>query len=344
MIRVQIADFLSQTTSLPILDVRSPGEYQTGHLPKAISFPLFSDEERTEIGTLYKQEGKKVAVLKGLKIVGPKMPGFIERAEDLNSSIVGLYCWRGGMRSESMAWLLDQYGIDTVVLEGGYKAYRKQLFEFFDQKLPLRVITGYTGSKKTALLNCLKEKGEQIIDLEGHAQHQGSSFGNKKCKNQPTTEHFQNLVYENFRVFDLNKPIWIEDESMRIGQVSLMENLYELKNESQHIFLEIDKAQRVDFLLEDYGCLSKDELIDATNSIRKKLGSERTSLAIENIKTGDLRIAVEIILTYYDRQYDKSISRKKHLIENHYHVDINNLDALANELVSTDELHELQAN
>ena len=336
MISVRTNDFLFLDPEVPILDVRSPGEYETGHIPNALSFPLFSDDERAMVGTLYKQESKKKAVKKGLEIVGPKMVDFIEEAEKFNSSKLAIYCWRGGMRSESMAWLLGQYGFETIVLEGGYKAYRNTLHTFFDQKLPLKVVTGYTGSKKTAFLHLLKAKGEQVVDLEGLAQHQGSRFGNEKSRDQPATEHFQNLVYQEFMRFDLNKTIWVEDESMRIGQVSLMENFYKQKNESAHVFIEIEKSQRVEFLIEDYGALSKEQLSGATQAISKKLGHDNATKAIDAIIENDLKTAVEIILTYYDRQYHKSISSKEHLIEGHYKIDIKKLDNLALELSKRD--------
>src|SRR5690606_20923019 len=186
------------------------------------------------------------AIKKGLEIVGPKMVHFIEQAEAFQSTHLNLYCWRGGMRSESMAWLLERYGFTTTVLAGGYKAYRSHALNFFEQPLPLKVVSGYTGSKKTHFLQMLKEAGEQVIDLEGLAQHQGSSFGNKKSTGQPTTEQFQNLLYQAFSVLDLSKVIWIEDESMRIGQVNLPQRLYQRMEESPRVVLDISLAERVE--------------------------------------------------------------------------------------------------
>ena len=333
MTRLPIDDFLAKSTAVPMLDVRSPAEYESGHIPHATSFPLFSNEERAIIGTLYKQQGRQPAIQKGLELVEPKMTGFVEAAEKLGSDTIALYCWRGGMRSESMAWLLEQHGFNTIVLHKGYKAYRGQMLAFFEQNLPLHVITGYTGSKKTELLHLLQEKGEQVVDLEGLAGHQGSSFGNQKSKQQPTTEHFQNLVFEEFRKFDLNRPIWIEDESMHIGQVSLIEPLYHQKNASPHFVIEIEKEQRVDFLVEDYGGLSKEQLIAATTAIRKKLGGDKANLAIDHILAGNLREAATIILTYYDARYHKTISNKEDKIRERFRVDINALPELVDVLI-----------
>ncbi len=327
--RIGVEDFLRLEKSIPVLDVRSPGEYKAGHIPSAFSFPLFTDQERATVGILYKQHGRKPAFKKGLELVGPKLALLIDKAESFESPELALYCWRGGMRSDSISWLLEQYGFKTRVLKGGYKAYRNDLLNFFDQKLPLKVITGYTGSKKTVLLHLLKERGEQIIDLEGLANHQGSSFGNKKSTGQPTSEHFQNLVFEEFRRLNLTKRIWLEDECMRIGQVNLVEALYRQKSESPHIFLDIDKSQRVDFLVRDYGKLDRMKLVEATESIRKKLGTRNADEAIALILSGDLTGAADIILTYYDKKYFKSISSKEHLIQEHIKIDMNKLSQVA---------------
>ena len=332
MKRVIIKAFLDQEN--PIVDVRSPSEFDNGHIPRAISIPLFSDEERAEVGTIYKQKSKQVAVKRGLEIVGPKMVRFIEEIEKLDTKAVSIYCWRGGMRSESMAWLFEKYGLEMTVLSRGYKAYRNHVISFFEQKLPLKVISGYTGSKKTELLKLIKIQGGQIVDLEGLANHQGSSFGNQKSNWQPTTEQFQNLLYEEFSKLHLDMPIWIEDECMNIGRVRLVEALYQQKNESPHFFLDIHSTERLDFLIEDYGDLTSAQLTTATNAISKKLGTEKALQAVEFINQEELRKAAEIILTYYDKQYAKSISKKSDLIEGHYKINMSEIDGLAKDLAS----------
>ena len=335
--RLSAADFLTKSLAIPVLDVRSPGEYESGHIPAAVSFPLFTNEERAIIGTLYKQEGRQSAIKKGLEIVGPKMLGFIEQAEALGKQALALYCWRGGMRSDSMAWLLERYGFQTFLLEGGYKAYRNQMLRFFEQDLPLRVITGYTGSQKTALLHLLEKRGAQVIDLEGLAQHQGSSFGNQKSKEQPPNEHFQNLVFEAFRKLDLTRPIWIEDEDMRLGTVNIVESLFRRIDSSPHFLLDIEQSQRVAFLVEDYGDLSKEQLIRATNGIRKRLGFDKASKAIKHIEAGAFQPAAEIILTYYDSRYHRTLTPKKHLIQEKFRIDSKDLPKLADKLMKMTE-------
>ena len=334
IIKHHIDKFLEARGDVPILDVRSPSEYALGHIAKARSFPLFTDEERAQIGTMYKQVGKREAIKKGLEIVGPKMAQMVEEAESLSTDRLAVYCWRGGMRSDSVAWLLDRCGFDVDLLEGGYKSYRKALIGFFEQKLPLKVLTGYTGSKKTHLLELLRKKGEQVIDIEGLANHQGSSFGNKKSDGQPTTEQFQNALYDEFIKMDLQKTIWVEDESMNIGQVFMPEVLYKQKNASPHVFLEIPKAQRIGFLVEDYGSLTSDQLVAATQSISRKLGKPQAEEAIKLINDSELGAAADIILTYYDKRYHKSIMAKKQYVCKHIKADLSDLESIAEELAT----------
>jgi len=331
--RLPVSSFLDLASQMPFLDVRSPSEYAEGHIPGAISFPLFSNDERAEVGTIYKQQGRQVAIIRGLEIIGPKMAEFIRQADKMKSQSFGLYCWRGGMRSESMAWLLSQYGFETHVLEGGYKAFRNHLIDFFQQPLHVRVITGNTGSKKTLLLEELKRKGEQVIDLEGLANHQGSSFGKYKEGYKPQTEHFQNMLFEVSKDFDLSKHIWIEDEGIRIGQVIVVDALYRQMEKAPRYVIEIDREERLDYLVEEYGKLSKDQLIEATQAIRKKLGFDHADEAIRLIEAGQLREAADIILVYYDKKYQQSITEKAAQIQGRFQGSLTDLTSLANQLI-----------
>ncbi|MGB3547800.1 MAG: rhodanese-like domain-containing protein, partial [Saprospiraceae bacterium] len=162
-----------------LLDVRSPGEYAEGHIVGARSLPLFSDEERAEVGTAYKQEGPAPAFLLGLERSGPKLRAYVERALELAPGRrVTVHCWRGGQRSASMGWLLERAGFDVAILPGGYKAYRTEARAWLGS-FPhhLRLLCGPTGSGKTAVLHALRAQGAAILDLEGMARHRGSSFG-----------------------------------------------------------------------------------------------------------------------------------------------------------------------
>ena len=330
---LEFSRFRAKCGSHPLLDIRSPAEYANGHIPGAISFPLFSNEERAQVGTLYKSKGKREAVKTGLEIVGPKMVEFVNRAEALGTDLLTMYCWRGGMRSASMGWLLENAGFKISVLEGGYKTYRRTLHQYFEQPLNLRVISGYTGSRKTDFLKMLGEHGAQVIDLEKLAQHQGSSFGNQKSVSQPSTEQFQNLTFDAFLALDKDRIIWIEDECLRIGQVTMIEALHRQKESSPHIFIEIPKSQRVAYLVGDYGSIGKPKLIEATKGIQRKLGGVRTKRAIEFILKGQLKEAVNIILEYYDKQYQGASSRKQDQIVGHYQINMAELQDLAKELI-----------
>lgn len=305
-----LSSFLSDR-SAPLLDVRSPSEFAAGHIPGAQSFPLFSDQERALVGTCYKKQGRKAAVKKGLALVGPKMADFVAEAEQITEGEnLRLYCWRGGMRSGSMAWLLRQYGFTVEVLEGGYKTYRRGLLSFFEQDLPLLILTGYTGSGKTVLLQALRQHGAQVVDLEALANHQGSSFGNQKSDGQPTTEQFQNLVFEAFRRLDLGRPIWIEDESLSIGKVNLPDPLFQQMKDKPRVLLEVPREQRIRYLVQDYGSVPTEKLAAATEAIQKRLGDEKTKQALEALQRHDLSTAADAILHYYDRQYRKAIRHR----------------------------------
>ncbi len=318
----------------PIIDVRSPAEYTKGHIPNSVNLPLFSNEERAIVGTIYKQKGQKEAIKRGLSLVGPKMVGFIETVERLGCQELNVNCWRGGMRSESMAWLFERYGLKTKILLGGYKAYRKEVLRFFARPLVLRVLTGFTGCQKTRILHEMANKGAQIIDLEGFANHQGSSFGNAKSTIQPTTEQFQNDLHQYTMKLDLHQSVWIEDESICIGNVSLPEALFKQMNKAPHVRINAPLEQRLDFLVSDYGKIEPEKLKTATQAIAKRLGNKNTLEALDALNKGQMKSAAAIILNYYDRQYEKSISKKSKQIVADFTMESGKVDELAKEIIN----------
>jgi tRNA 2-selenouridine synthase len=327
-------EFLSLGEKLPIIDVRSPVEYEQGRLPNALNMPLLSDEERVIVGTLYKQDSPQAAFKRGLDFIGPKMSGFIEFAEGLQSQELLVHCWRGGNRSHSVAMLLETNGFNVSILNGGYKAYRREALEFFDQPLPLMVLTGYTGSLKTEVLYALQELGEQMVDFEGLACHQGSAFGRQESEEQPTSEQFQNLLFQEFRKLDLTRRIWVEDESMRIGRVDLVAELYHQKEQSPHVFLEVARPVRVKNLVLNYRHVSLERLVLATKSIQKKLGKKEARQALEFIDHGDAPEAAAIILKYYDKRYGKAIEEKREHIRLHLETQSSDPMHIAEEILS----------
>lgn len=327
-------EFLKRSGEFPVVDTRSPAEFCLGHIPGAVNIPLFENSERKVIGTLYKQQGKKAAIKAGLAMTGPKMAGFIDQVESLQSENILLHCWRGGMRSQSMAWLLELYGFQVWIMRGGYKAYRNAMLEYFLNPLPLKVITGSTGSMKTVLLKKLREMGEQVVDLEALANHPGSSFGNQISSGQPSTEQFQNDLFADFFQMNPDRPIWLEDESFSIGKVHLVEGLYRQMQQSRHYLVFLPWEKRIAFLVKEYGKIPKNKLIQAIQGIAKKLGRNRTDQAIQSVEMDDLTQAVEIILSYYDRAYSKGIQKKQDFVLGPLLVNDENMEETAEKLIN----------
>lgn len=297
--------FLSRPPEIPVLDVRSPAEYAAGHIPGAISFPLFTDEERAAVGTVYKQKGNQEAVLLGLDYVGPKMSGFVREAKKLApGGEILVHCWRGGMRSGSMAWLLETSGLKAQTLKGGYKAYRNLVLGSFNRPLDLRIVGGETGSGKTEILHAIGRAGQQILDLEAIACHRGSSFGALGQPGQPTVEQFENELHRALQSIDVSRPLWIEDESKSIGRVYIPNALWAMKQTAPVYRVRIPFEVRVARLLKDYGAFPKQLLAEGVQRIQKRLGGLATQQALEALESGDLAETVRITLRYYDKAYD----------------------------------------
>jgi tRNA 2-selenouridine synthase len=312
---VNIVDVL-QTPSeqYALLDVRSPAEFAQGHIPGAISFPLFSDEERAIVGTAYKHQSPDHAMQAGLSIIGPRMHEMVTkaRAESAGRPIV-VQCWRGGKRSGSVGWLLDFAGLPTSVVDGGYKSYRTHLRTWLEETpLNLLVLGGATGSGKTELLGELSKLGEQVLDLEGLANHKGSAFGWIGEENQPNTEQFENDIFEVLRAFDPSKRIWVENESRSIGRVFIPEILWTKMKSAFLIHLEVPLELRVQKLVEMYAEDGAKEALSASFvKIGKRLGGQHVKAALEAVNNGEYHQAAEIALTYYDKTYYYGLEQSK---------------------------------
>lgn len=303
--------FLEKAEDGVLLDVRSPAEYAISHIPGAISFPLFSDEERAKVGTAFKRHGQHDAFELGLKFVGPKMVEFVRNARSIaNGKAISMYCWRGGMRSSSMAWLLNSAGMKVDLLPGGYKAYRRLVVDDLAKVENLLILGGMTGAGKTEILHELKRNGAQVIDLEGIANHKGSAFGNLMDVEQPTSEMFNNVVWKQISKFSSSRPIWIEDESRTIGTVYLFEDLYQNMLNSPVVMIEKDRSERAGKLAREYGELSQELLKHGFEKIRKRLGGQHVNAASDAIDDGDLKTAAEIGLAYYDKAYAHTILKR----------------------------------
>lgn len=311
MNKLSAAAFLEQAHILPIIDVRSPAEFAAGHIPGAHNIPLFDNKERAVVGTAYKQIGREEALLEGLDLVGPKMRSFVEEAYQLApDKKVLVHCWRGGMRSESFAWLLRTAGMQVRTLEGGYKAYRHHVLESLTQPIQLFIVGGETGSGKTDILHALAKLGEQVIDLEALAHHKGSSFGGIGQSTQPTTEQFHNNIYEHWRKLDLSRRIWLEDESFSIGSVQLPYELWEQMKAATMIQVSLPKEERIRRLVKEYGKQDRTALTIAIQRIERRLGTLRTRQALADLAENRLDAVADNLLTYYDRSYHRNMERR----------------------------------
>jgi tRNA 2-selenouridine synthase len=294
-----------------LLDVRSTGEYEKGHIPGAGSFPLFTDEERKNVGIIYKSKGRKSAIRKGFEIVGGKYCEYLKKIKSFSPDVpVFLYCWRGGMRSAALGWLFEKYGFTVYLLKGGYKSFRSQLREDFARERKICILGGMTGSGKTEILWELKKAGQQVIDLEDIAGHRGSAFGNLGFREQISNEHFENRLWDAFRQTDPGTAVWLENESRSIGRVIIPPELYSVMQRSDLYLLEVPRKIRIERIVEDYSHFPSDQLVDSIYRIRKKLGGLRTRQAVDSVVSGDYRKAVDLILDYYDKSYRYCLEQK----------------------------------
>lgn len=338
--KIDIKQFLDLGKDHPVIDVRSPGEYLHAHIPGAYSIPLFTDEERKVVGTAYKKESREIAIKIGLDFFGPKMKKLVEEVEKIIiirqqaiskrqestgkeqkqlsiDNCLLIHCWRGGMRSGAVAWLLDLYGFKVYTLIGGYKKYRNYVLETFNIPFNYKILGGYTGSGKTSLLKALKGRGEPVVDLEGIANHRGSAFGNIGLPKQPSQEMFENLlsfqlrnIIKNTESFD-NKRVWLEDESQRIGLVNIPGELWNNMRKSPVYFLDIPFEERLKQIVIDYGDLDQESMTDAIGRISKKLGNSNAKTAILHLIEGKTGECFDILLKYYDKHYLKSLHNRE---------------------------------
>jgi tRNA 2-selenouridine synthase len=309
---LDIIDFLSLSKGHLTIDVRSRKEFSKGHIPHAVNLPLFNDEERAKVGTLYKQTGRNEAIEAGLEIVGPKMVEFVRFVKPLvKDNKIFVHCWRGGMRSGSMAWLLSTMGYEVYTLAGGYKSYRHLVVESLGKPAKYIIIGGRTGSGKTELLHELKKQGEQIIDLERLANHKGSAFGALGEKPQPSTEQFENYLYLEMSQLDLTKYIWLEDESKNIGKCYITNELWANMCKAPLVVIDVPLDIRVKRLVKDYGEMPIEGLEGSIRKIERRLGNEAMKDSINALAERNFAEVARITLHYYDKAYDHSIAVKE---------------------------------
>lgn len=313
---LSVFGFLDARRQGPVIDVRSPSEYDMGHIPGAVSVPLFSDFERSEVGTLYKQQGPEQAMLRGLEFVGPKMANLVRKANELcqqGNKSVSVYCWRGGARSRSVAWLLETAGFKVTTLQHGYKAFRNFVLEVFNQKRRVIVLGGRTGAGKTTMLYKLKDAGVAIIDLESLVCHKGSAFGLLGERDQPSQQQFENNLAIALQSIPPEQPVIVEDESRIIGRLPLPQGFWLQMRSSPLIYMDVEQEERIDNLMVDYGHFTKENLYPCLEKIKQRLGGVQFKQAQEALEKGDYRNVALLALTYYDKAYDYGLKKRENL-------------------------------
>jgi len=310
--KLSLDEFFTLRSELPVIDVRSEGEFAGGHIPGTNNIPLLNNAEREIVGTVYKQGGQRQAIHEGFRLVGPRLLDLISEAERIaGEKEVIVHCWRGGMRSSNFAQFIGMTGLKSHLLNGGYKTYRQAALDSFRRPLQLVSITGYTGSGKSDLLRELARQGEQVLDLESLANHKGSAFGGLLQPPQPTTEQFQNDLYERLLSLDLTRRIWVEDESIAIGKIFLPPDFWKQLHESPLVRMEVPKEIRIQRLVDEYGPADRQEFLAIMQKITKKLGGQNFNEAKDKLLQGEMNAVIDILLTYYDKAYLRSIKSRE---------------------------------
>lgn len=297
-----------------ILDARSEGEHAEDHLPGALSWPSLNNEERIRVGTLYKQVSPFEAQKVGAALVAKNIAQHIEQhvMDKPRNWEPLVYCWRGGKRSNSLALILGQIGFKVHLIEGGYKAFRKEVLEDFPRqatRVQYRVLCGPTGSGKTRLLEALAQAGAQVLDLEAIASHRSSVLGLIPGATQPTQKAFDTQVWDALRQFDPQRPVFVEAESKKVGNLTVPADLMTAMRASPCWRVDLPLERRVDLLLEDYAFFTQDRALFAERLTR--LTALRGKAMVQDwhdkIERGEMReVVTELLTAHYDPGYDHS--------------------------------------
>lgn len=300
-----------------VVDVRSPAEYAEDHVPGAVSAPVLDDAERAEVGTLHKQASPFEAKRRGAALVARNIAAHVETlfaARDRGWRPL-VYCWRGGKRSGAMTHVLREVGWQAAQLEGGYKAFRREVLaqlEALPRTLRFRVLCGETGSAKSRLLEALDARGAQVLDLERLAAHRGSVLGGLPGAPQPAQKMFETRVWDALRRFDTDVPVFVEAESRKIGQLQVPEALILAMRASPCVRIEADVAARVDFLLQDYGHFLADPCaLKAQLDCLLALYGQETIAAWKALadRGAFAELVAALLVDHYDPAYRRSTGR-----------------------------------
>lgn len=302
--KIDITLFIEHSEHIPTIDVRSPGEYAHAHFPGACNLPLLNNEERAIVGTTYKHEGNQTAVLKGYELVGHKFVDYIKQALKIApGKKINVYCWRGGLRSNIMAFVLHTAGFEVNLLQGGYKKYRNWVLQTLEKPQQIKIIGGKTGSGKTYVLREIERLGEQIIDLESIANHKGSAFGSLGQAPQPSIEMFENILAKQWHKINPNKIVWLENESRMIGTVRIPPQIFEAMQLALTFDIQVPLDERIAHIANEYGQFDSKLLEDCTKKLEKKMGNLRMQQALDLLHTNELNAWIFMLLEYYDKAY-----------------------------------------
>lgn len=334
-----VDEFLNHREIYIPVDVRSPGEFQDSHIPNAVNVPLFTNDERAEIGTIYKQVGQKAAKWRAMEIVSPKLPMLLEQIRDienLNKKPL-LYCWRGGMRSQSIAHFAIAAGLHIQRLEGGYRSYREYIVHHIPEMLPEQaiVIYGLTGTGKTDILHKLKSLGYPVLDLEGYANHKGSVFGNLSEQPPHNQKMFDSLLFDDLQKIADYGYFFMEGESKRIGHAIQPLELYEKKNNGIHIRVDSKLETRVERIYEEY--VEHTEAFHARvefalGRIMKRIKPDIQKELLQSLDGRDYKEMIRLLIVhYYDPRYDNKISETLSTV---LEVESDNIEEATEEIVA----------
>ncbi|MED3573006.1 tRNA 2-selenouridine(34) synthase MnmH [Cytobacillus praedii] len=335
-------DQFVQLNNAVSIDVRSPGEFKEFHIPGAVNIPLFTDEERVIIGTIYKQEGADVAKWKAMELVSPKIPSILKDIKAIHEkgSEPVIYCWRGGMRSKAVATFITFAGLSIPRLIGGYRAYRQYILEKIPSLLPDKAITlhGMTGVGKTDVLKGLYNKGLPVIDLEGLAGHRGSIFGTFGLFPGNNQKTFDSLLFKSLTEM-IDSPFFIiEAESKRIGKVVLPDELLKKKQHGTNIHLHASMRSRVERIYNDY-CLPyvhedwfHDKVVERLSFIKKRIKSHEIIASLNDAASiREYKTVIQILLEdYYDPRY---AHKQMEYSEPFHHIDAENTESAVKEIM-----------
>mgnify|MGYP000179295036 CR=1 FL=1 len=303
-----------------IIDVRSPSEFAEDHMPGAINLPVLDDQQRAKVGTIYKQVSSFEARKIGASLVAGNISRHLEShfaAKDKNYHPL-VYCWRGGQRSQSLAAVLVQIGWQVTVLDRGYKTYRayvREQLEQLPQQFTYRVLCGLTGSGKTLILRQLAQRGVQVLDLEELANHRGSLLGQEwedEPLSQPSQKWFESLLLEKLQHFDVHKPVWVEAESNKIGQIYLPHSVWQNMKDASCVEVELPLARRIEWLLQEYPHLGTNPEFFKTKleCLQSRYGWKKINQWYGMIDEGQGHALVgDLLETHYDPAYRRSISK-----------------------------------